>query len=263
MTRPVALVTGASEGIGAELARVFAAQGHEVVLVARRGDRLTALADEIVAAGGKPPLVVALDLLAEDAVEALSATLAASQLTVQYLINNAGFGLIGRVYELDRREQLAMIDLNIRTLTALTLHFLPEIRKARGGILNVASVASFMPGPGFAIYYATKAFVRSFSEALAEELKPAGVRVSCLCPGPVETGFQSRAGMEFSGAMAAMKPALVPAGEVARQGYEGLMAGKRVVIPGAVNKALVWSASVTPRAVLLPLLAAAQKKKSS
>jgi short-subunit dehydrogenase len=129
--------------------------------------------------------------------------------------------------------------------------------------MNVASVASFMPGPGFAVYYATKAYVRSFSEALAEEMKPAGVKVSCLCPGPVETGFQSRAGMDFSGAMAAVKPALVPAAEVARQGYEGLMAGKRIVIPGAVNKALVWSATMTPRAVLLPMLAAAQKKKTS
>jgi short-subunit dehydrogenase len=263
MSRPITLVTGASEGIGAELARVFAREGHEVVLVARRGDLLTALADEIVAAGGKPPMVVPLDLLAADAIETLASTLAGAGVVVQYLVNNAGFGLIGRVYELDRVEQLAMIDLNIRALTALTLRFLPDIRKARGGVMNVASVASFMPGPGFAVYYATKAYVRSFSEALAEELKPAGVKVSCLCPGPVETGFQSRSGMEFSGAMAAMKPALVPAAEVARQGYEGLMAGKRVVIPGAVNKALVWSASMTPRAILLPLLAAAQKKKSS
>ena len=251
MSSPVTLITGASEGIGAELARVFAAKGHEVVLVARRGELLTALADQIVAAGGKTPMVVALDLSGAGAIETLAGTLAGAGRTVQYLVNNAGFGLIGRVYELDQAEQLAMIDLNIRTLTALTLRFLPELRTTRGGVLNVASVASFMPGPGFAVYYATKAYVRSFSEALAEELKPAGVRVSCLCPGPVETGFQSRAGMSFTGAMAAVKPALVPAAEVARQGYEGLMAGKRVVIPGMVNKALVWSARMTPRAVLL------------
>jgi short-subunit dehydrogenase len=262
MSRPITLVTGASEGIGAELARVFAGRGHEVALVARRGELMTSLAEEIAAAGGKPPLVVPLDLLAPDAVETLASTLAEAGVAVQYLVNNAGFGLIGRVYELDRAEQLSMIDLNIRALTALTLRFLPEIRKARGGVLNVASVASFMPGPGFAVYYATKAYVRSFSESLAEELKPAGVKVSCLCPGPVETGFQSRAGMAFTGAMAAMKPALVPASKVALQGYEGLMAGKRVVVPGLVNKALVWSARVTPRAVLLPLLATAQKKKS-
>jgi short-subunit dehydrogenase len=263
MSQPVTLITGASEGIGAELARVFAAKGHEVVLVARRGELLTALADQIVAAGGKTPMVVSLDLSGAGAIETLAGTLAGAGRTVQYLVNNAGFGLIGRVYELDQAEQLAMIDLNIRALTALTLRFLPELRKTRGGVLNVASVASFMPGPGFAVYYATKAFVRSFSEALAEELKPAGVRVSCLCPGPIETGFQSRAGMSFTGAMAAVKPALVPATEVARQGYEGLMAGKRVVIPGMVNKALVWSARMTPRAVLLPVLAAAQKKKQS
>jgi len=263
MSRPVTLVTGASEGIGAELARVFAGKGHEVVLVARRGELLSTLSDEIVAAGGKSPMVVPLDLLVAGAVETLATTLAGAGLSVQYLVNNAGFGLIGRVYELDQAEQLAMIDLNIRALTALTLRFLPDIRKTRGGVLNVASVASFMPGPGFAVYYATKAYVRSFSEALAEELKPAGVRVSCLCPGPVETGFQSRAGMAFTGAMAAVKPALVPAAEVARQGYEGLMAGKRIVIPGVVNKALVWSARLTPRAVLMPMLATAQKKKTS
>jgi len=263
MSRPITLVTGASEGIGAELARVFAGKGHEVVLVARRGERLTKLAEEIAAAGGKPPLVAPLDLVAADAVETLAATLTEAGVTVQYLVNNAGFGLIGRVYELDRVEQLSMVDLNIRALTALTLRFLPEIRQARGGVLNVASVASFMPGPGFAVYYATKAYVRSFSEALAEELKPMGVKVSCLCPGPVETGFQSRAGMAFTGAMAAVKPALVPAAEVARQGYEGLMAGKRIVIPGVVNKALVWSARLTPRVMLLPMLATAQKKKSS
>ena len=261
MSQPVTLITGASEGIGAELARVFAAKGHEVVLVARRGELLTTLADEIAAAGGKTPMVVALDLVTAGAVESLAATLAGAGRTVQYLVNNAGFGLIGRVYELDQAEQLAMVDLNIRALTALTLRFLPEIRKASGGVLNVASVASFMPGPGFAVYYATKAYVRSFSEALAEELKPAGVKVSCLCPGPVETGFQSRAGMSFTGAMAAMKPALVPAAEVARQGYDGLMAGRRIVIPGLVNKALVWSARMTPRAVLLPVLATAQQKK--
>ncbi|GLI92479.1 SDR family NAD(P)-dependent oxidoreductase [Methylocystis echinoides] len=260
--RPAAVITGASEGIGAELARVFAEKGHETAIVARRGDRLEALADEIAAKGARRPAVVELDLLAEGAVETLAARLADAGLSTQYLVNNAGFGLIGRIDELDQAEQLAMIDLNIRALTALTLRFMPSVTADKGGVLNVASVASFMPGPGFAVYYATKAFVRSFSEAIAEELKPAGVKVSCLCPGPVITGFQARAGMSFEGMMAAVKPALVPADEVARQGYEGLMAGQRVVIPGAVNKAMVWSARLSPRAVLLPLLGAAQMKRS-
>jgi hypothetical protein len=259
--RPVAVVTGASEGIGAELARVFAEKGHEVALVARRRDRLEALADEIAAKGPRRPLVIDLDLLAEGAVSELERRLAESGVTPQYLVNNAGFGLIGRAAELDEAEQLAMIDLNVRALTALTLRFLPAIVAARGGVLNLASVASFMPGPGFAVYYATKAYVRSFSEGLAEELKPTGVKVSCLCPGPVVTGFQARAGFDFSGVMTAVKPALVPALEVARQGYDGLMSGKRIVIPGAVNKVMVWTARVAPRAILLPLLATAQQKR--
>ncbi len=260
--RPAAVVTGASEGIGAELARIFAQKGHEVAIVARRGERLEALAEEIAAGGRSRPTVIELDLTKAGAAQALEERLAQAGLGVQYLVNNAGFGLIGRAAELDPGEQLAMIDLNVRALTELTLRFLPAIVAAKGGVLNVASVASFMPGPGFAVYYATKAYVRSFSEAIAHELKPAGVNVSCLCPGPVETGFQDRAGMSFDGMMAAMKPALVPAAEVARQGYEGLMAGKMVVVPGVVSKALVWSARLTPRAVLMPILGAAQIKRS-
>jgi uncharacterized protein len=259
--RKAAVVTGASDGIGAELARVFAERGHDLVLVARRREKLEALADEIAGAGRTRPLVVDLDLSLEGAHETLAARLAEAGLAPQYLVNNAGFGLLGRVSELDQAEQLAMIDLNIRALTALTLRFLPSLTETKGGVLNVASVASFMPGPGFAVYYATKAFVRSFSEAIAYELKPAGVKVSCLCPGPVITGFQERAGMDFEGMMAAIKPALVPAEEVARQGYDGLMAGKTVVVPGAVNKVMVWSARLTPRALLMPILGTAQMKR--
>ncbi len=260
--RPATIVTGASEGIGAELARIFAREGHEVAIVARRGDRLGALADEIAATGKRRPTVIELDLTADGAVETLAARLTEAGLAPQYLVNNAGFGLIGRAADLDQAEQLAMIDLNIRALTALTLRFLPSVTETKGGVLNVASIASFMPGPGFAVYYATKAFVRSFSEAIAYELKPAGVKVSCLCPGPVVTGFQERSGMSFEGLMGAMKPALVPAEEVARQGYDGLMAGRRVVVPGTVNKLMVWSARLSPRAILLPLLGTAQMHRS-
>lgn len=255
------IVTGASDGIGLELARLSARKGHHVTLVARRGDRLQALAAEIVAEGGEPPLVVELDLCAEGAAEQLEAALAGAGRTVEILVNNAGFGLIGRAAELDAAEQLAIVDLNIRALTGLTLRFLPAIVAAKGGILNVASVAAFMPGPGFAVYYASKAYVRSFSEALAEELKSAGVRVTALCPGPVRTGFQSRAGFDFTGEMNAMKPALLPASEVARQGYEALAAGKRVVVPGLVNKFFVLTGRLTPRAVLMPLLARAQRAR--
>ncbi len=260
--RKATIVTGASDGIGAELARIFAAKGHEVVLAARRRDKLEALARDIVAAGAAhQPIVVELDLTEAGAVDRLEQALAAAGVAPEILVNNAGFGLMGRVADLDAAEQLALVDLNIRALTALTLRFLAPIVAARGAILNVASVAAFMPGPGFAIYHATKAYVRSFSEALGQELKSSGVKVSCLCPGPVATGFQARAGIDFSGAMAAVKPALLPVEEVARQGYEGLMAGKRVVVPGAVNKALVLGAGLTPRAILLPVIARVQKTR--
>lgn len=261
MTRPVAVITGASDGIGAELARIFAANGHELALVARRGDRLEALADEIAANGAVRPLPIELDVTIEGAADALSARLAEAGAAPQFLVNNAGFGLMGRAIDLDAAEQLAMLDLNTRALTALTLRFLPSIVAAKGGVLNVASVAAFMPGPGFAVYYATKAYVRSLSEALSQELKPLGVKVACLCPGPVQTGFQARAGFDFSGVMGAMKPAMLPAAEVARQGYEGLMAGKRVIVPGLVNRMLVWGSAAAPRALLLPLLATAQKRR--
>jgi len=261
VTRPVAVITGASDGIGAELARIFAVRGHELALVARRGERLEALAGEIAASGAARPLPIELDLTTEGAADALSERLAEAGLAPNFLVNNAGFGLMGRAIELDATEQLAMVDLNMRALTALTLRFLPSIVAAKGGVLNVASVAAFMPGPGFAVYYASKAYVRSFSEALYEELKPAGVKVACLCPGPVETGFQARAGFDFSGVMGAMKPAMLPAAEVARQGYEGLMAGKRVIVPGLVNRMFVWGSAAAPRALLLPLLATAQRRR--
>ncbi|AZG75327.1 SDR family NAD(P)-dependent oxidoreductase [Methylocystis rosea] len=261
MTRPVAVITGASDGIGAALARIFAANGHEVALVARRGDRLEALADEIAANGAVRPLPIELDLTEQGAADVLSERLAEAGAAPRFLVNNAGFGLMGRAIELDAAEQLAIVDLNMRALTALTLRFLPAIVAVKGGVLNVASVAAFMPGPGFAVYYATKAYVRSFSEALSQELKPLGVKVACLCPGPVQTGFQARAGMDLSGFMTAIKPAMLPAAEVARQGYEGLMAGKRVIVPGLVNRMFVWGAAATPRALLLPLLASAQQRR--
>ncbi|MBI3275651.1 MAG: SDR family oxidoreductase [Methylocystis sp.] len=261
--RKATIITGASEGIGAELARVFAAKGHEVALVARRRDLLEALAGEIAASGAaNRPLVVELDLLADGALDRLEQALAEAGLAPEILVNNAGFGLIGRAVDLDASEQLAMIDLNVRALTALTLRFLKPIVAARGGVLNVASIASFMPGPGFAVYYATKAYVRSFSEALAEELRPLGVKVAALCPGPVRTGFQSRAGFDFTGEMKAMTPALLPADMVARAGYDALMSGRRVVVPGLVNKIIVFVSRTAPRAILLPLLARAQRARA-
>jgi uncharacterized protein len=194
--RPVTLITGASSGIGAELARVFAEHGHELALVARREHRMVELADEI-AAGGRPrPNVLSVDLERPGAVSLLAAELSARDLEPANVVNNAGFGLVGPAVRLDRNEQLAMIDLNVRALTELSLAFTDSLARHRGGILNVASLAAFLPGPGMAVYYASKAYVLSFSEALHHELAGLGVRVTALCPGPVVTGFQARAGLQ-------------------------------------------------------------------
>src|SRR6266508_3195786 len=192
---PVVLITGASSGIGAALARRFAAQGHDLVLVALPEPQLAALAEEIAATGRNRPLVVPIDLTGINATGRLAQILAAHGVEPEIIVNSAGFGLFGPAAELDRAEQIAMIDLNVRVLTDLSLRFIDSLARHRGGILNVASVASFMPGPGMAVYYATKAYVRSFSEALHHELKPKGVRVTALCPGPVETEFMARAGV--------------------------------------------------------------------
>ena len=256
---PVTLITGASAGIGAELARVFAGHGHDLVLVARREQRLNELAAEI-AAGGRPlPLVLAVDLAQPDAAARIGEALAARALEPQYIVNNAGFGLVGRAAELDRDEQLGMIDLNVRALTDLSLSSLDSLERHRGGILNVASVAGFLPGPGSAVYYAGKAFVLSFSEALHRELAPRGIRVTCLCPGPVASEFQARAGIAEA---RPPWPLAVSAECVAEAGYRGLMRGQRVVVPGWANRLLATLLPrFVPRAVLLAQLDARQRKR--
>jgi len=250
--RPVALITGASAGIGVELARVFSAHGHELALVARRQDRLTALADEIAASGRPRPTVLALDLEQRGATATLAADLSARGLEPAVVVNNAGFGLSGDAAKLSRDEQLAMIDLNIRALTELSLTFVDSLARRRGGILNVASVAAFLPGPGMAVYYASKAYVLSFSEALHRELAGRGVRVTTLCPGPVQTEFQLRSGMKLP---AAAKMLELPAARVAQIGYDGFRRGRRVVIAGAGNKIAVSLMRFVPRALLLRAVA--------
>ncbi|MGB6465428.1 MAG: SDR family oxidoreductase, partial [Xanthobacteraceae bacterium] len=231
-----------------ELARVFAAQGHDLVLVARREDRLSALADEIAAAGRPRPTVLALDLERRDAVAMLAAQLSAQGLEPAYVINNAGFGLSGPAAKLSRDEQLAMIDLNVRALTELSLAFIESLERHRGGILNVASVAAFLPGPGMAVYYASKAYVLSFSEALHRELAGRGIRVTALCPGPVETEFQLRSGMQLPNAAKIIE---LPASRVAQLGYDGLMRSRRVVIAGAGNRLMVLLMRLMPHALLM------------
>ena len=249
--KPVTLITGASAGIGAELARVFARHGHELVLVARREDRLIALADEIAAAGRPRPVVLAIDLEQRDAVARIAAELASRGLEPAIVVNNAGFGLVGAAADLDRDEQLGMIDLNIRALTELSLAFVDSLARHRGGILNVASVAAFLPGPGMAVYYASKAYVLSFSEALHRELKPRGIRVTALCPGPVPTEFQARSGMRADRSQQILT---LSADRVAQIGYDGFMRGKRVVVAGLGNKIAVALLRLTPHALVMPMI---------
>lgn len=259
MTERVTLITGASAGIGTELARIFAANGHRVTLVARRADRLAALAAEITAAGGKPPILVPCDLEQADSGDTIAAALKEAGVEVDYLVNNAGFGLFGHAAELDRDQQLGIIDVNIRALSDLTLRFAPDVIRHRGGILNVGSVAGFLPGPGMAMYYASKAFVLSFTEALRQELKPKGVRVTVLCPGPVQTEFQNRAGFRPGFDSAILD---VSAADVAKQGYHGLMANKRAVLPGLGIKAVPFLLRLFPRGFILAAVSGFQLKKS-
>jgi short-subunit dehydrogenase len=249
------VITGASSGIGTALAHEFASHGHELLLVARREQALKDVADAIAAKGASRPTVLRLDVSRVDAVRDLSEALEQRALEPEILVNNAGFGLFGRADRLDRMAQLAMIDVNVRALTDLSLAFLESIERRRGGILNVSSIAAFLPGPRMAVYYASKAYVLSFSEALHHELKPRGVRVTALCPGPVLTEFQMRAGMNISNVP---KFALVSPELAAKEAYRGLKQGQRIVIPGAVSKVVPWVVRLMPQSAALKLLAARQ-----
>ena len=258
MTERVTLITGASAGIGAELARVFASHGHRLALVARRADRLAALAAEIDTSGGAAPIVISCDLEQPDAGDKVAAALAAAGVEVEFVVNNAGFGLFGTAVELDRAEQLGMIAVNIRALTDLSLRFSDHLIRHRGGILNVGSIAGFLPGPGMAVYYASKAYVLSFTEALRAELGPRGVRVTALCPGPVPSEFQTRAGFAPGFDSAILN---VSAEDVAKAGYRGLMANKRAVLPGLGIKIVPVLLRLFPRGFILAAVARFQLRK--
>jgi uncharacterized protein len=249
--KPVTLITGASSGIGAALAHQFASNKHELVLVARRTAALNELAGAIEARGLPRPQTITADLTKSDAPALIADELRTRDIEPNFVVNNAGFGLVGCAAELNRAEQLAMIDLNARALTDLSLRFVDSLARHRGGILNVASIASFMPGPGLAIYYATKAYVLSFSEALHNELAAKGIRVTALCPGPVATEFQTRAGMPKDYFPSILDRSVE---RVARDGYDGLMAGKRVVIPGFPNRIVAFLPRLTPRGMMLAVM---------
>lgn len=240
MTEPVALITGASAGLGVDFARQLSAKGRRLVLAARRKDRLDTLAAELGNARS-----VEVDLSEIGAADRLMADLAANGEHVELLVNNAGFGLTGRFADLDGKRQRQMIDLNCGTLVELAHAVLPDmIERKSGSILNVASTAAFQPGPGMAVYFATKAFVLSFSEALHEEVKKKGVTVSALCPGPTSTEFGKVAGFGPSNLLdkvAADSPSVV------RTGLAGLERGKAIVIPGWMNKATAQAGRIFPR----------------
>jgi short-subunit dehydrogenase len=241
--RPATLITGASAGLGAEFARQCVQRGDEVVLVARRADRLEQIAAEIGNAH-----VIAADLREPGAATKIVAETISRGLWVHTLINNAGFGLRGRFDELPLARQLEMIDLNVRALTNLSFVMINDmVLKGGGAILNVASTAAFQPGPNMAVYFATKAYVLSFTEALHEEWKDRGIKVSALCPGPTRTEFGEIAGIRTLGQFDRLA---MDAGPVVRAGLEGLNANRAVVIPGAVNKAGAWSTRLAPRSVV-------------
>lgn len=255
MTERVTLITGASSGIGTELARVFAANGHRLALVARREDRLAGIARELA---GAAPIVIACDLEAPDAGDRIAAALADAGVEVEYVVNNAGFGLFGKAVDLKRAEQLAIIDVNIRALTDLSLRFSESLIRHRGGILNIGSIAGFLPGPGMAVYYASKAYVMSFTEGLRQELASKGVRVTLICPGPVQTEFQGRAGFSpgFDSSVLDVSPR-----EVARQAYRGLMTNRRAVLPGLGVKIVPPLLRLFPRGFILAAVGRFQMRK--
>src|SRR6266699_6085456 len=241
-----ALITGASIGIGRELAKLFAQDGYALVLVARNGPRLSEFADELQRQFGIAAKPIPLDLTSPAAPQFLFDQLTREGIQVDVLVNNAGYGKLGAFADVALEEQLGQVQLNITALTHLTKLFLgPMLERKSGKILNVASTAGFQPGPLMAVYYATKAYVISFSEALANELKGTGVTVTCLCPGATDTGFQGRAGTEQTVLFRKMRP--MDAGTVARDGYRGLMAGKILVISGLRNRLLAESIRLAPR----------------
>ena len=241
--RKVALVTGASAGLGVEFARRLSERGHRLVLAARRKDRLDQLAKGL----GKAR-AVAVDLSKKDAAARLMADIEANGETVDLLVNNAGFGLIGRFAELDAEREREMIDLNVGALTDLCRAVAPAmIKRKSGAILNVASTAAFQPGPKMAVYFATKAFVLSLSEALHEELKPHGIKVSCLCPGPTRTEFGDVAGFGGNGLFDRVA---MNADDVVEAGLKALDGNRAVVVTGWVNKLGAASTRFAPRSLV-------------
>jgi uncharacterized protein len=254
-----ALVTGASGGIGEELARLFAADGHGLVLVARSRDKLARLAEELRSKHGVGARVLAADLARPDSPREIFEELQGAGVEVDALVNNAGFGSYGLFAETDLQTELELLQVNVVALTHLTKLFLPGmLARRRGYVMNVASTAAFQPGPLMAVYYASKAYVLSFSEALTNECGGTGVVVSALCPGPTETGFVAAAGM---GDSKLFDRAVMDARTVAVEGYRGMLAGKAIVIPGTRNNLLARSIGFFPRNLVTKVVRGIQEKR--
>jgi len=257
LTTETVLITGASTGIGAELARLFAKDGARLVLVARDREKLAQLAQRLESESRAQVLVISQDLAGIDGVDALMVELRDAPIDV--LVNNAGVGVYGPFAATDLAAERRMIQLNVAALTELTKRCLPGmLERRRGRILNVASTAAFQPGPLMAVYYATKAYVLSFSEALANELSGSGITVTALCPGPTLTEFQRRAG---TGRLRLFGFGIMDAAVVARAGYDGLRRGRRIVIPGLVNRLAVSLVRVTPRRLVTAVVRALQERR--
>ncbi len=256
-SRPVALVTGASAGIGRELARVLAAD-HDLILTARRETELRTLATELAPAQCH---ILPIDLSEATGPRALCDAIGSANLSVNVLVNNAGFGDLGPFAEADLGKMLRMIQVNVTALTELTGLFLPGMRqRGEGRILNVGSVAGFQPGPLMAVYYATKAYVNSFSEALTHELAGSGVTVTCLAPGPTTSEFAAVAGMDATKLFTV--GSVADARSVAEAGVRGMMRGKRMVVTGFRNRFLLFAERFVPRGLVIRSVHAMQAKRS-
>lgn len=259
-SRPLAIVTGASAGLGVEFAKLLAKDQYDLLLTARRKERLEQLADQLHKEYGIKSHCLSIDLNHANAASTIHEYLKKHHLKTDVLINNAGFGALGSFTDIELEEQLRMIQVNVSSLVHLTGLILPEmLARGKGRVMNVASTAAFQPGPLMAMYYATKAFVLSFSEAVHHEIRKTGVTVTCLCPGPTPTEFHQAAGMEDSKMFNSRM--MVDPVTVARIGYQAMLKGKRLVIPGKLTNILAFSTRLAPRSLVLRFAERFQKTK--
>ena len=256
-TRNYTLITGASTGIGYELAKLFAKDRHNLILVARDEGKLETAKNELSKCNVEVK-ILSLDLSKSEDIQGLFNYVEMNKLNVDILVNNAGIGTFGDFSEIEWVKEEALIDINIKVLTKLTKYFLPKIIECKnGGILNVASTAAFCSGPRMAAYYASKAYVLNLTEAIYEECKDSGIRISCLCPGPVKTTFQDKAGIKKS---ESAKKYLMDAEEVAKISYKEFKKGKLIIIPGIKNKLLVMGNKFLPRSISRKIILKTNKK---